>query len=96
MSQPVLQRRTVALQRDRVLWRQLSDQVLVLDMWRSRYLRLNHSGSLLWHLLAEPRQPCELVEVLLDTYDVSREEAADDVAAFLAELRGRGLLRDPA
>lgn len=50
---------------------------------------LNPTGRVLWGLLAEPRTVAELAEYLAATYDgVTAEQAAKDVAAFLAALDG--------
>ncbi|MCQ2354436.1 MAG: PqqD family protein [Clostridia bacterium] len=34
----------------------------------------------------------EIVEKILEEYDVSREQAAEDVLSYLAELREKGIL----
>ena len=96
MGQDGHHRATVALRSDRVLWRNLDGRVLALDTVRARYLRLNHSGSVLWRALAWPREPDELIDVLVRTYDVAREQASADVVAFLARLRADGLVVDAA
>lgn len=88
--------RAVMVQRDDVLWRQLDDQVLVLDVPRSRYLRLNRSGSVLWQALTTPRTTADLVDVLVRTYDLDDQRARADVAAFLSALSERGLLQEVA
>lgn len=92
MNQSVSRPRVIARQGDDVLWRQLDDRVLVLDVSRSRYLRLNRSGTLLWRALREPRTVDELVDHLRRSYDVSHEDATTDVEGFLADLREHGLL----
>lgn len=84
------------LRHDRVLWRQLDDRILVLDVHRSRYLRLNESGSVLWQALDTPRRPDELVDVLTDAFDIDEQQAGADVAAFLRQLHRLELLREAA
>lgn len=82
------------VRRDGVLWRQLDDQILILDVSASRYLRLNGSGATLWRALAAPRTQEELVDELLRRYDVSRADASGDVDEFLARLGRHGLLEN--
>ena len=48
---------------------------------------LNATGKFLWELLEVETTPEKLVDAVLATYDISRQEAADHVAAFLDKLR---------
>lgn len=75
-------------------WHVAGDEVVVLDLEGSVYLKLNGSGRVLWERLAASCDQAELTAALLDEYDVSEEQAATDVAAFLDQLRERELLDD--
>ena len=55
-------------------------------------LKLNESGVLLWRCLEQNGGREELIQALLDTYQVSREQAAQDVDAFLEKLIQAGCL----
>jgi hypothetical protein len=75
-------------------WNVTGDDVVVLDLDGSVYLKLNGSGRVLWERLASTSTEEELVSTLVDTYGIDRERAATDVAAFLGDVRRRGLLED--
>jgi hypothetical protein len=60
-------------------WHVAGDEVVVLDLDGSVYLKLNGSAR-------------DLNAALVDTFEVDETRAAQDVAAFLTELRSRGLL----
>jgi hypothetical protein len=75
-----------------VTWRQVGDEVIVLDMSTWEYLGLNGTGAILWPALVEGATPEELRERLVDSYGIERERAAADVRAFLAALADVGLL----
>ena len=80
------------LRKSELTWHVTGGEVVILDLEGSVYLRLNGTGRVLWELLAESCSDAELTKALTERYDVDVQLAADDVAGFLAELRGRGLL----
>jgi coenzyme PQQ synthesis protein D (PqqD) len=53
---------------------------------------LNGTGRFLWERIAAGCEAEHLVDDLVDAFAVSREEAARDVTAFVAELSAKGLL----
>lgn len=57
-------------------------------------LRLNGSALLLWQTLERGADGTALVKALTDAYDVSGERAAEDVKAFVGQLREIGCLED--
>ena len=52
----------------------------------SDMLTVNDSGAMLWKRLEDGCDKETLVQVLLDEYEVSREEAEADVEGFLEKL----------
>ncbi len=75
-------------------WNVTGDDVVVLDLDGSVYLKLNGSARVLWEQLAEPRDETQLTAALVTRYGIDESRAADDVAAFLDDLRARRLLAD--
>lgn len=73
-------------------WQVVGDEVVVLDLDGSVYLRLNDSGRALWERLAEACSETDLVSTLVERYGIDEERAHTDVTGFLDELRRRGLL----
>lgn len=73
-------------------WHAAGDDVVVLDLDGSVYLKVNGSGRVLWERLATPATEAELVAALVEAYGVDENRAAADVATFLAALRARQLL----
>ena len=54
--------------------------------------RLNETGVLLWNRLKDGASAQELTDALTAEYDVSPEQAAADVDAFLQQLQKAGCL----
>lgn len=48
---------------------------------------MNETGALLWTSLQKETSEERLAEILLEEYDVTKEEASKDVAEFLELLR---------
>ena len=55
-------------------------------------ITLNETGAFLWKLLETEQTEETLVAALLEEYDVTKDRAAADVAAFLTSLRDGSLL----
>jgi hypothetical protein len=87
---------TLRLQRERVDWREIDDEIVALDLESSTYLSINRTGRLIWSALERGATRDELLESLTRTYRVDRKRAAADLDAFLAGLRERGLLSSEA
>lgn len=83
---------TLRLRTDDLEWREIDSDIVILDGRDATYLTLNGSGALLWRRLAGTASRDELVEALLESYEVDRATAAADTDAFLAALTEQGLL----
>ncbi len=57
-------------------------------------MRLNESGRFLWDLLDQWQTEESLVSAMVDRYQVSWAQAAEDVAAFLTRIRSVGALEE--
>lgn len=78
--------------RDDLYWRRVDDEVVILDMRTSRYLRLNRSGAQLWSLLVAGTPPSRLIDELAGRHGIDRAAAGRDVERLVAQLREAGLL----
>ena len=76
----------------RAVWRDVGEEVVVLDVETATYLSLNGSGGVLWKRLDAGATPKELVAELVSTYGVPEPRASKDVEDFLHALRDRSLL----
>jgi len=74
-------------------WREIDEEVIVLDLVSSKYLSLNGTGALLWKRLATGAEDDQLVDLLTERFGIAREVAETDVAAFLDHCTALGLVR---
>ena len=80
------------LRPEALVWREIDNELVAVDMASSTYLSANQSGALLWQMLATGTTRAELVDRLVDRFGISFDCAAADVDAFLQGLDGRELL----
>jgi hypothetical protein len=73
-------------------WRHAGDEIVVLDLAASVFHALNTSGALLWEQLADWTTAGEMAGMLVRSYGLPAALAAQDVARFLEECIGAGLV----
>lgn len=78
---------------DEVVWREVGDDLIILELGTSTYLMVNSTGKLIWEALVGSATKDELVAMLVKEFGVSTEQAESDVQSFLTTLTDRGLLR---
>jgi len=77
---------------DDLAWREVGDELVVLEVTTTTYLTLNGSARVLWERLVDGVTRSELTDTLVDRYGITLEKADKDVDAFLDVLRQRSLL----
>lgn len=55
-------------------------------------ISVNEVGALLWKCLQQEQTEADLIKAVLDEYDVSEENARDDIREFLDEMRKNDLI----
>ncbi len=75
----------------------LAEEVVILGMKEGAYFSVTAVAARVWGLLQTPRRLSDVVATLTSEYDVSAEQCAAEVLAFVEELASRGLVvRDAA
>jgi hypothetical protein len=80
------------LKMDDVVWRDVGDELVVLELSTTTYLTLNGTAKDLWEGVAGASTVAGLVTMLVERYEITPELAEADVASFLESLRARNLL----
>jgi hypothetical protein len=83
---------SLRLRVDDVAWRDVGDELIILELATSTYLTLNGSAKQLWLRLVPGASVETLAEMLVSTYGISFEQAESDTEAFLAALVERKLV----
>ena len=77
---------------EHTLYQELSGEAVLLELSRGVYYGLDEIGTRIWNLLGEGRSLQETVAALVDEYDVSDAQGAEDVLRLVTELEERRLL----
>lgn len=77
---------------DDLSWREVGDEVIVLDLRSNAYLSINQSGTALWEMLVDGTNSTTMVARLVTDFDVEEDRARTDVGEFVKMLTERGLL----
>ena len=85
---PVMHR----LRSHELLWREVDDEIVILDLRRSVYASVNQSGRTLWLRLARGATSEDLAQELRSVYGREADVARQDAEAFLETVREQGLL----
>jgi hypothetical protein len=77
---------------DDMSWRQIDEEVIVLDLRSATYLRVNPIGALLWRQLESAVTETTLIQLLVERFDLTIDQAQGDVAAFLESCLAKELI----
>lgn len=65
----------------------LSGEKVMIDFDSGKYFMIKGSGNDIWDLIQEDISVGEIVDRLMEEYDVSREDCTESVMKFLNKLR---------
>jgi hypothetical protein len=77
---------------DDVIFRELENEAVLLDLSSGRYYGLNAVGTRVWTLMAGGTTVEAIVEALAAEFDADAARIAEDVGELLADLTTRGLV----
>lgn len=80
------------LRQEGLAWSDVAGEMVLLDLHGSKYFTATGSGSFLIQRLIDGQDEQQLQAALCESFDVSPETAAVDVAAFLEELKRLDLI----
>jgi hypothetical protein len=80
------------LKKDRVTWREVDGEVIVLDLVSATYFAVDPSAARLWLALSRGATRAALIDELVMTYEHDEPRAAEDVDTFISSCRANDLL----
>jgi hypothetical protein len=83
---------TIVRVRERQIWQELGDEVVILDVAGGAYYGLNCVGSRVWRMLQKPHTVAEVRGALLAEFDVDAERCVRELSELLGRLAERGLI----
>ena len=77
---------------ENLLWEKIGDELVVLKTDSGKSFRLNHTGEMVWGMIAEGNSEEDIIHKLSSLFQESSEVFKQDMEAFLAELKSEGLV----
>jgi len=77
---------------EQIIAKEVGVELVILDLATGTYLGLDAVGTRIWQLLREGKDLVEVCSIMVDEFDVSRNECERDIANFLEELSTRNLI----
>lgn len=75
-----------------VVFRELGGEMVLLNLKSGVYYGLNETGTQMWSLLVELKDPGRVVDALEREYAADRAQLEGDLRALLGTLRAKGLI----
>ena len=75
-----------------VLSSAIDDEIVMMSMEQGMYYNLNPMGSAIWAMLETPHTFNEIIEKLMDEYDVDKATCEAETTEFLESLAERNLI----
>jgi hypothetical protein len=73
-------------------WRLIAGEAVILSLDTKVLRGLNDVGSRVWDLIDGQRTVEDIIDVIVEEFDVSRDQAVADLDAFTRELLDKGLV----
>ncbi|MGB0525420.1 MAG: lasso peptide biosynthesis PqqD family chaperone [Flammeovirgaceae bacterium] len=70
----------------------LGDEVVMMNLENGNYIGLNEVGGDIWKFMESPIKISELINKLIETYDVNPQECEADVMSYLEKMLEKGLV----
>ncbi|HEX3010407.1 MAG TPA: lasso peptide biosynthesis PqqD family chaperone [Syntrophomonadaceae bacterium] len=83
---------TVISKTEGVVLAELDGKVVMMSIENGQYYGLDEVGSIIWEMMSEPVQVKNVINRLMQEYEVTREECEKDVMAFLEKLHEKKLI----
>lgn len=93
----MLLRREFMKIKDGFILRKFSDKIVAVadDDFADKsniFIKMNSSAEFVWNFLSQDRTYEEVVDALLEKYDIDRKTAENDLDEFLSAVKNAGLL----
>lgn len=71
---------------------QQDGETVMMDVESGKYYKLTGVGGTIWSLMETETTPKEIIEKLMQSYDVSRQECEEQTVALLEQMADRGII----
>ena len=79
--------------RDNVDWKEFDNEGVLLNLSTGYYFRLNQVGTFIWPLINKENNLSDIVNRVVDRFEVSRRQAKSDIHDFIEQLLSEQLIQ---
>lgn len=72
--------------------RNMGEEAVILNIKDGEYYELNPVAARVWEIIKEPTGMDEIAAIILDEYDVGKEELEQDLHELMQDLSARNLV----
>lgn len=76
-----------------VPWKLVDDELVIIDTYRYKLLKLNDTARVIWELLDGKHTATQIVDILLEQFDTKRDILEKDVYKFINLLFKREVIK---
>jgi len=77
----------------KIVTAEMDGETVMMSIETGKYYNLGKTGSVIWGMLKEPTGVGNIIDTLLEKYQVGREQCETEVLAFLGQMYREGLLK---
>jgi len=85
--------RAYHIDKNKVLWRKIGEETVILDIGSGFYYTLDGIGSLIWDMIVNKQLEDQIAKAIIDGYEVSRPQAEKDIRNVLRDLQREKLIQ---
>ncbi len=83
---------SIIVRSQEILESDIDDEKVMMSLENNEYYGLNPVAKRIWELTRNPIKVNDIIETLLDEYNVDREQCIKESLELLQELKNKGLL----
>ena len=76
-----------------VIWREIDEEIVILDVDTQDYFTLNKTGTRMWKMLNSKKKEEEILRAIQSAYDVDEDRASKDFQKFIEQLAKHKLIK---
>lgn len=77
---------------NRLVFSEVDGEIIMISLEQGKYYGLETIGTEIWHMIKEPFKVKEIIDKLLELYEVSYETCSKEVKTLLDNMNREGLV----
>ena len=72
--------------REQIIWKNLGDEVILLDTQNGEYFVLNETAAMMWNMLMKNIPTEQIIAAVTESFEIDEKSAGNDFNDFLRSL----------